>query len=152
MSTIMNNCMVLVSTSTAVGSRNFSNRTMKLELARDADEHDDTVMGQTAHSRIIGLEKWSFKTTMIQSFTTADAGENTNAILESLFDLSKSGGKFLVSVRYNSTGTLGPANPTWSGLCALKGFAPLTGNVGDLQKTEVEFLGSGNLSMSVTSS
>jgi hypothetical protein len=55
-------------------------------------------------------------------------------------------------VRYNSTGTLGPANPTWSGLCALKGFAPLTGNVGDLQKTEVEFLGSGNLSMSVTSS
>jgi hypothetical protein len=152
MSTIMNNCSVLVSTSTAVGSRNLSNRTMKLELSRDADEHDDTVMGQTAHSRVIGLEKWSFKTTIIQSFTTADAGENTNAVLETLYDYSKGGGKFLVQVRYNSTGVFGPANPMWSGLCSLKGFSPLTGNVGDLQKTDVEFLGSGNLSMSVTSS
>jgi len=152
MSTIMNNCKVLVSTSTATGTRDLSNRTMKLELSRDADEHDDTVMGLTAHSRVIGLEKWSFKTTMIQSFSTADGGENTNAILETLYDYSKSGGKFLTKVTYNSTGLLGPSNPTWSGLCSLKGFAPLTGNVGDLQKTEVEFLGSGNLTMSVTSS
>jgi hypothetical protein len=125
---------------------------MKLELSRDADEHDDTVMGLTAHSRVIGLEKWSFKTTLIQSLSTADGGENTDSLMNTLYDLSKSGGKFMVSVKYNSTAALGPGNPVYSGLCALKNFNPLTGSVGDLQKSDCEFLGSGNLSRSVTSS
>lgn len=152
MSEIFNSAFVLVSTSTATGTRDLSNRVMKVTLSRDADEHDDTVMGLTAHSRVIGLESWEFSMGMLQSFSTADGGENTNSILRELYTLSKSGGKFLISVRKHSTELLGPGNPTWSGLCVMKNYNPLDGEVGDLLKTDVTFLGSGNLSESVTSS
>ena len=151
-SEIFTNALVLVSTSTALGTRNISNRVMKLELTRKKDDHDDTVMGELAHTYIMGLEKWSFKTDMIQSFSTADGGENTDSLLNTLFDLPSGSQKFLVSVRKSSTGVLGPANPTYSGLCVLEGFSPLNGAVGDLLKSTVEFRGSSTLSRSVTSS
>jgi hypothetical protein len=152
MSEIFNNAYVLVSTSTGTGTRDLSNRVMKVTLERDGDEHDDTVMGMTAHSRVIGLESWQFSMGLLQSFSTSDAGENTNSIMRELYALSKAGQKFLVTVRKNSTQLLGLANPTWSGLCVLKNYNPLDGEVGDLLKTDVTFLGSGNLSESVTSS
>lgn len=152
MSEIFNNAYVLISTSTATGTRDMSNRVTKVTLERDGDEHDDTVMGLTAHSRVIGLESWQFSMGMLQSFSTADGGENTNKVLRELYNTSKSGNKFLVSVRKHSTQLLGENNPTWSGLCVLKNYNPLDGEVGDLLKTEVSFLGSGNLSESVTSS
>ena len=149
---IFNSAFVLISTSTATGTRDLSNRVTKVTLERDGDEHDDTVMGMTAHSRVIGLESWQFSMGMIQSFSTTDQGENTNKILRELYGVSKSGGKFLVTVRKHSTQLLGEGNPTWSGLCVLKNYNPLDGEVGDLLKTDVTFLGSGNLSESVTSS
>lgn len=152
MSEIFNSAFVNVSTSTATGTRDISNRVMKLTLERDADEHDDTVMGMTAHSRVIGLESWQFSLGMLQSFSTADAGENTNTLLSTLYSYCKSGNKFLVEVRKHSTQLKGLNNPTWSGLCVLKNYNPIDGEVGDLMKTDVTFLGSGNLSESVTSS
>ena len=151
MSEILNSAYVLISTSTATGTRDMSNRVTKLTLSRDGDEHDDTVMGMSAHSRVIGLESWEFSMGMIQTFSTSD-GENTNTILRELSAVSRAGGKFLVTVRKHSTQLLGLNNPTWSGLCVLKNYSPLDGEVGDLMKTEVTFLGSGNLSESVTSS
>lgn len=152
MSEIFNSAFVLISTSTATGTRDMSSRVMKVSLTRDADEHDDTVMGLTAHSRVIGLESWEFSMGMLQSFSTVDGGENTNSILRELYTMSKAGRKFLVTVRKHSTELLGLGNPTWSGLCVLKNYNPLDGEVGDLLKTDVTFLGSGNLSESVTSS
>jgi hypothetical protein len=150
-SEIFNNAYILISTSTATGSRDMSARVTKVTLERDGDEHDDTVMGMTAHSRVIGLESWQFQMGMIQSFSSAD-GENTNSLLRELYTTSKAGNKFLITVRKHSTQLLGLANPTWSGLCVLKNYNPLDGEVGDLMKTDVTFLGSGNLSESVTSS
>src|SRR6185295_19637993 len=116
-SEIFTNAQVLVSTSTALGTRDLSNRTMKIELSRQKDDHDDTVMGNTAHTYIMGLEKWSFKTDMIQSFSTADGGENTNNILDTLFNLPSNSQKFLVTVRKTLGTARGPANPEWNGLC-----------------------------------
>lgn len=151
MSVIYTNAKVLLSTSTAVGTRDFSNRVMKLELPRDADEHDDTVMGLTAHSRVIGLEKWSFKMTLLQAFTTGDGGENTNSILATTFTRSQAGLKSMISVSaFGGTSTVSASNPTWSGLVVLKNYSPILGGVGDLLKTDVEFLGSGNLTESYT--
>ena len=151
MSVIYTNAKVLLSTSTAVGGRDMSNRVMKLELPRDADEHDDTVMGLTAHSRVIGLEKWSFKMTLLQAFTTVDGGENTNSILATTFTRSQSGLKSMISVSaFGGTSTVSASNPTWSGLVVLKNYSPILGGVGDLLKTDVEFLGSGNLTESYT--
>lgn len=152
MSEIFNSAYVLISTSTATGTRDMVNRVMKVELERDADEHDDTVMGLTAHSRVIGLEKWQFNMSLLQSFSTTDAGENTNTILKEIYNTCKSGNKVLLTVRKHSTQTLGPNNPTWSGLVVLKNYKPLSGEVGNLLKTDVTFLGAGNLSESVTSS
>lgn len=149
---IFNNALVMISTSTAAGTRDMSNRVTKVTLERDADEHDDTVMGLTARSTVIGLEKWNFSMGMIQSFSTEDQGENTDAILDTLYTSSKNGGKFLVSVRKHSTEARGPANPTYEGLCVLKGYNPLDGEIGDVLKTDVSFLGSGNLTRSVSSS
>ena len=152
MSVIFTNARLLVSTSTSLGTRDLSNRTMELTLSRDADEHDDTVMGLTDHSRVIGLSKWEFKTKMLQSFTTGDGGENTDAILDTLYTLSKAGSKFLVYTRPDTTAAQGPANPGFQGLCVLKGFDPLAGKIGDVLQTAVTFLGSGALSRLATSS
>lgn len=152
MSEIFNSAYVNISTSTASGSNDVSNRVMKLTLERDADEHDDTVMGLSAHSRVIGLESWQFSMGMLQSFSTTDGGLNTNALLSTLYTVSKNGGKFMVTVRKHSTQLLGVGNPTWSGLCVLKNYNPIDGEVGDLLKTDVTFLGSGNLAESTTSS
>ena len=152
-SEIFTNASVIISTSTAVGSNDLSNRVMKLVLTREGDEHDDTVMGLTAHSRIIGLEKWSFKTDMIQSFSTSDGGLNTNQLLNTLYSLRTSlNQKFMVTVRKDATAIRSTSNPEWSGLCVLKGYDPINGGVGDLLKSSVEFLGSGNLSQVTTSS
>jgi hypothetical protein len=152
MSVIYTNASVILSTSTSTGLRDLSNRTMKLDLPRDADEHDDTVMGLTAHSRVVGLEKWSFKMTMLQSFSTADGGENTNSILSTLYTGSKAGGKYLMKVRVDGSAARSVSNPEFSGLVVLKNYSPIVGGVGDLLKTDVEFLGSGNLTETVTSS
>lgn len=152
MSEIFNNARVIISTSTAAGTRDMSNRVMSLTLERDADEHDDTVMGLTAHSRVIGLETWSFGMGLLQSFSTGDGGENTNSILSALYTLSKSGGKFLITVRKDTSLVRGSTNPEWEGLCVLKNYNPLDGEIGDLLKMDVEFLGSGNLSEYVCSS
>ena len=151
MSVIYTNAKVLLSTSTALGTRDLSNRVMKLDLPRDADEHDDTVMGLTAHSRVIGLEKWSFKMTMLQSFTTGEGGENTNNILATVFTRSQAGQKCLMQVQaFGGTSTVSTSNPTWTGLVVLKNYSPIVGGVGDLLKTDVEFLGSGNLTEAYT--
>lgn len=153
MSEIFNNARVLLSTSTSLGTRDFSNRTMKVELTRDADEHDDTVMGLTARSRVIGLEKWSFKMDIIMSLSTADGGENSDNILHEIYTRNKAGGKVLVYVRKDTTAVQGPSNVAWQGLCVLKNYNPLSGSVGDLLKTvNVEFLGSDNLTRLATSS
>ncbi len=152
-SEIFTNASVIVSTSTGAGANDLSNRVMKLTLARDGDEHDDTTMGQTAHSRIIGLESWSFKTDMIQSFSTSDGGLNTNQLLNTLYGLRTTlNQKFLVTVRKDATAIRSTSNPEWSGLCVLKGYSPIDGGVGDLLKSSVEFLGSGNLTQVTTSS
>ncbi len=152
-SEIFTNARVLVSTSTATGTRDLSNRTMKVGLTRDGDEHDDTVMGMTAHSRVIGLEKWSFKMDVIQSFSTTDQGENTNSIFRELYNLRSSAQqKFLVNIRKTNGTARSASNPEWEGLCVLKNYDPLNGAVGDLLKTSIELLGSGNLSEYTSSS
>lgn len=151
-SEIFTSASIIVSTTTGAGSRDLSNRTMKIELQRSKDDHDDTVMGESAHTYIMGLEKWSFKTDMIQSFSTADGGENTNNILNTLFTLPAGSQKFLVTVRKTAGTARSAANPEWSGLCVLAGFSPITGGVGDLLKSSVEFRGSSTLSMAVSSS
>ena len=152
-SVLMISPTVLVSTSTSTSAfHDISNRVMKIDLTRTKDDHDDTVMGSTAHTYITGLEKWAFKTEMIQSFSTADGGENTNTLLQNLFTMPSNAQKFLMAVTYSSTALLGVGNPTWSGLCVLKGYSPLTGAVGDLLKSSVEFTGSSILNQSVTSS
>ena len=151
MAVIYTNALVMLSTSTSTGLNDVCNSVMKLELPRDADEHDDTVMGLTAHSRVIGLEKWSFKMTMLQSFSTADGGLNTNSLLSTLYTLSKAGSKFLMKVQaFGGTSTVSASNPNWSGLVVLKNYSPINGGVGDLLKTDVEFLGSGNLTEAIT--
>ena len=149
MSDIFNNAGVWLSTSTSTGTRNMSNRVMKVTLKRDADEHDDTVMGLTAHSRVIGLESWEFSMDMLQSFSTADGGENTNSILSTIYTRCKSGLKVSLTVAKDSTST-GPGLPTFTGLVVLKNYNPLDGGVGDLLKTSVTFLGSGNLTETIS--
>ena len=105
----------------------------------------------TAHSRVIGLEKWSFKMTLLQAFTTVDGGENTNSILASTFTRSQAGLKSMMTVSaFGGTSTVSASNPTWSGLVVLKNYSPILGGVGDLLKTDVEFLGSGNLTEAYT--
>ena len=152
-SEIFTNASVILSTSTAAGTRDISNRVMKITLERDGDEHDDTVMGMTAHSRVIGLESWQFSTTLLQSFTTGDGGENTNLVLSALYGKrTESNQKFLMVVRKTAGVARGPSNPEFQGLCVLKGYNPIDGAVGDLLQSEVEFLGSGNLSEFTSSS
>lgn len=149
MSDIFNNAGVWLSTSTSTGTRNVSNRVMKCTLKRDADEHDDTVMGLTAHSRVMGLESWEFQLEMLNAFSTGDGGENVNTLLSTIYTRSKSGLKSMIVVAKDSTSTASGL-PTFSGLCVLKNYNPVDGAVGDLLKTSVTFMGAGNLTEAIS--
>lgn len=165
MSMVFTNALVRVSTSTSnialgtttsaegsTGLYDISGYVMRTRLMREFDEHDDTVMGLTDHSRIPGLESWAVELELTQQFhaavpanSTGGANVNSNRSLDDLlFDLTQSKPKFIVAIRACNTAR-SCDNPEYWGQVRAFSHSPLDGAVGDLLMTNPAFRSAGNI-------
>lgn len=150
-SIILTNAFLAVGTGTASADRDFSNRLKKLTWKEQFDEHDVTTMGSTVRVRAIGLGEAEITADLMQSYSTGDAGENVDKVLNELRTVSQNGGKFLVRMRplnANRTAT----NPEYSMLCVLAERTIFDGNVGDPLMNPITFLSAGDITRATATS
>lgn len=148
---ILTNAMIAIGTGTASADRDISNRTTKVSWTEEFDEHDVTVMGSTTRVRAIGLGEASIDVEVLQSYTTTDGGENIDTIIDTLRDVSATGGKFLVRVRKANSGR-SATNPEYSMPCVMSKRTIFDGEVGDVLMNPITFLSAGDIARVTTSS
>lgn len=144
-SIILTNAFFAVGTGTASADRNLSDRLRKLTWSEKFDEHDVTTMGSTTRVRAIGLGEAEVSAELLQSYTTGDAGENIDQIVNNLRTVSQSGLKFLIRMRpyqANRSGT----NPEYSMLAVMAERQIFDGQVGDPLMNPLKFLSAGDIS------
>lgn len=146
--TILTNALFAIGTGTASADRDLSNRLKKLTWDESFDDHDVTTMGSTVRVRAIGLGEAEISAEVMQSYSTADAGENIDNIVNELRTLSQSGSKFLVRMRPVAT-SRGAANPEYTMLAVMGERTIFDGNVGDPLMNTLTFLSAGDISRSV---
>lgn len=150
-SIILTNALVAVGTGSASADRDISNRLLSVSWSEKFDEHDVTTMGSTNRVRALGLGESSIDLEVMQSYSTADVGENVDSILQTLRDLSATGKKFLVRFR-PVAGARNGSNPEYSMLCVMSGRNVVDGKIGDPQKNKLTFLSAGDVLRVTTSS
>ena len=158
--TIFTHAQVLVSTSTSTddsAALDISSFCKSVEFTRTYDIHDVTTFGQTDRQRRAGIAEWSFNTTLLQSFSTADAlggSGSLDALLNTLADVGQAGGTFTIFVRpkSNIAPLKGEFNPMYWGQCIMEEYSPMSGEVGDPLEMDVPFISAGSINRSVTSS
>ena len=115
-------------------------RSAKLEVK--VDEKEDTVFGNTAHSRVQGLEDVSLVCEAIQDF--ASTGIAAALGLDGLiYDLLKNKRKVNVCVRpLNAART--SDNPEYQAQVRVFSHSPVSGGIGEVLATTLNFMGAGN--------
>lgn len=155
MSMIFNNAKVILSTSTSDGANDISASVTKVTLERKYDLHENTHMGQTAKSRIAGLEEWTMSIDVLQSFSTGQAATesqlNIDKLLATLVDICTTGKSFMVHLRPVNT-ERSSDNPEYKGLAVLESYSPVDGEVGDLLKMTIPLQSADSLQRIATSS
>lgn len=122
---VLKDCYVVVN------GTNFSDHTSSCEINMSKDEVETTNFSGSGRERVAGLQDNSFTITFQQDFAAA----NVDAVL---FPLWNNETEFTVEIRPTSA-AVGPNNPKYTGTCILLEYQPLSGDVGDLSETEVEF-------------
>lgn len=102
----------------------------------EAEDLEDTAMGDTFRSRIGGLKDWSVDLEFNQDFAAS-------AVDVTVFPLL--GTVTAVVVKPVNT-TTSATNPQYSGNVLVSEYNPLDGSVGDLATTSVSWPGAGTLS------
>ena len=156
MAVIFTNAAVIISTcsqAAALGSSyDISTVVTQVDINRTYDIHDKTVMGQTSHAVVTGLEKWKATVTVLQTFSTADEkGINVDQLIAKLVDIGSSGSSFTIAIR-PSNAARSCSNPEYTGPVILSAYDPMKGKVGDLLVTALPFESAGNISRFVSSS
>lgn len=128
-----------VGTGTASADRDMSNRLLSCSWTEKFDDHDVTVMGSTTRVRAIGLGESDIKAEFMHSYSTADAAENVDSVIDTLRTVSQAGGRFLVRVRpYNAARSA--TNPEYQMACVMAERTVFDGSVGDVLKNPITFL------------
>ncbi|HEU0139610.1 MAG TPA: hypothetical protein VFQ79_07865 [Bryobacteraceae bacterium] len=128
--------LVLKDARVEVNSVQLSDHVRSVTLTVNADEVEDTNMGDNTHVRLAGLKDWSISVEFAQNFAAA-------SVDATLFPLIGAAA-FPVKVRPTS-GVVGPTNPEYSGNAILTEYSPIDGAVGDLATTSVNFVAAGDL-------
>lgn len=148
---ITSNALIAVGTGTASADRDLSNRCKKMKWDETFEEHDVTVMGNTTRVRAIGLGESSVDVELLQSYTTTDGGENIDSLVNTLRDLSATGGSFLVRMR-KTNAVRSSTNPEYSMLAVMSKRTIFDGQVGDVLMNPLTFLSAGDVTRVETSS
>jgi len=165
MSMVFTNALIRVATSTApsfgttttaegsTGLYDLSPYVMRCRLTREFDEHDDTTMGLTDHSRIPGLESWEVELELTQQFhgtlTGWSGGASGRSLDDLLYELTASKPRCTVAVRACNTARASD-NPEYYGTARFFRHSPLNGAVGDLLMTNPVFRSAGNINRVVS--
>lgn len=124
-----------IDASVTIDSVDLSDYVTACTINYEAEELDDTAMGDTSRSRIGGLKNWSVDLEFNQDF--ASTGPDAN-----LFDIL--GTVVAIDIR-PTTATVSATNPKFTGSALVQSAPPLAGGTGDLAKTSCSLLGSGTL-------
>ena len=119
-----------------VGGTDLSAYVRQVTLNVNADELDDTAMGDQFRSRIAGLKDWSVNLEFNNDFAAG-------AVDATLWPLL--GTTTTVTVKATSAAN-SATNPQYSGSVLVSQVNPLTNGVGDLATTSITWNGAGTLS------
>lgn len=164
-SVIFTDAQVLLATSTAaVGSSatatgtgattpfDLSDFVTAVRISYTADEHDDTVMGLTAHSRVQGLFSYDVELELLQDFTSTNVTRlnstghmSVTGIDKLFFDLIDNKAKVACFIKPVASVARSSDNPEYHATVRVRSHQPMTGAVGDLLKTTVPLMSAGNL-------
>ena len=127
---------VYTDASVVVNSVDLSDHVKSCTLNYEAEMLDDTVMGDTTRSNMVGLLNWSIDVDFLQDFASA----KVDATLFSLVGAAA----FTVTLKPTS-GSVSATNPSFSGSVVFESYPPMTGAVGDLETVSVTFRSAGTL-------
>lgn len=123
--------LVLKDCYVVVNGTNFSDHASSCEINMSKDEVETTNFSGSGRERVAGLQDNSFSITFQQDF----AASSVDSVL---FPLWNNETEFTVEIRPTSA-AVSSSNPKYTGTCVLLEYQPLSGDVGDLSETEVEF-------------
>lgn len=118
------------------GGTDLSSFVRSVALPYEAEETDDTAMGQNTRTQAGGLFVW---TATVEFFAGEAAGE-PNAVL-----FPDVGSRKTLIIRRDSAATASD-NPDYTGTALLRQLNPVEGEVGDQQMLSAEFSAGGDLS------
>lgn len=121
--------------SVVINSVDLSDHVRQVTLNVQADQLDDTAMGDTYRSRIGGLKDWS----VTVEFNNDFAASEVDATLWPLLGTTTT-----ITVKPTSA-AVGATNPSYSGSVLVSQVQPLGNSVGDLATTSVTWQGAGTL-------
>lgn len=119
----------------------YSSDTAELSLNYTAEMLDETAMGDNTRIHKGGLKDWTAGCTFHQDFAAGHIGSG-------LWDLV--GTTTCIEMRPNNSCTTA-TNPSFSGICILDGLPPMTGTVGQLLDTKINFVSASDLSRASSS-
>jgi predicted secreted protein len=121
--------------SVVVNSVDLSASVRTVTINVEADDLDDTAMGDTYRSRIGGLKDWSVGLEFNQDFAAA----NVDATLFPLLGTTTT-----ITIKPTAS-AVSATNPSYSGSVLVSSYTPLDGSVGDLATVSVTWPGAGTL-------
>lgn len=121
--------------SVVINAVDLSDHVRSVTLNVEAEDLEDTAMGDTYRSRIGGLKDWSIDVEFNQDFAASEVDATIFPIL---------GTVVTVTVKPTSA-AVGATNPSYSGSVLISEYNPLDGSVGDLATTSVSWPGAGTL-------
>lgn len=123
-----------------VNAVDLSDYVRSVTLNVEADELDDTAMGDTYRSRIGGLKDWSVSVEFNSDFAAS-------LVDATLFPLL---GTVVAITTKPTSGAISATNPEYQGNVLISQVNPMGNGVGDLATVSVQWPGSGALVRDVT--
>lgn len=134
--------IVLTAAQVDLDANNITDHVQGVRFNYEAEQQDDTAMGDTTRSMMGGLKTWDFDLELMQDW----AGSNIDSIIFPLV-----GTQVTVIVRPTSA-IRSATNPDYTGTCLVVGYQPIGNAVGELAKTTIKLVNAGTLSRTVSSS
>jgi hypothetical protein len=128
--------LVLNDAVVTVNGTDLSDWVKAVRIDYEAEAHDDTVMGDNTKSSKGGLKQWSGQIDFLQDYAASAPDVTIFSIIGTVVTIA---GK-------PTSSAVGATNPNYTGSALLLGYAPLSGNVGQLAETSLKFTSAGDLS------
>jgi hypothetical protein len=128
--------IVLTDADVNINSVDLSAHVTSVTINYNADEVEDTAMGDTTRSRLAGLIDWSVDVEFNQDYATG-------AVDATLFSLV--GAAAFACVFKPTSAAVSTSNPSFTGNAILTSYAPVSGSVGDLATSSASFAAAGTL-------